>query len=162
MAFSIFQPFDSTGATDFPVIVGLIQSASGKCLYTFCKHACLGNADYGDILFKTVLRHALARRKSPPVDVELWLFTSFHAVWRDFPRQRPGLAISAVPRHLDWTRARAHQWRDALYMLTPPEREIFLYRFFLTCATPRIARMTGLKTARIHGIFTRALRKVAE
>lgn len=128
--------------------------------YTFCERICLHFIDESEDLFKKVLSRAFKNKKSDLSNLQNWLYENFHMEWIKFSKKNPRIQASTIPLRYDWTHLDIRQGDDALLALTPQEREIFLYRFFLKYSTFQIQKITKSSEKEVQNLFRKGLNKL--
>lgn len=155
-----FITTNSGPAEDRGAITRLLKSESAELVYTACEKLCLGYVNEAEELFKRTMRVALGRMGKNAAIPEAELFKILNVEWGKFAAQNAQLGANNSKINFDWNHLDLRQGEDALLLLNPKEREIFIYRFLLKFSAADIARMTELSEPEIAEIFHNAIGKV--
>lgn len=128
--------------------------------YSFCVRLCLEDTALGQLLFEKSFQVALKDTARVSGSIDLWFYPALHKVWMRFTRFRPQLKGIDRRRAFDWQRPLGDQHLDALILLTPSQREIFLYRIVNKFTLSAIKKITGRDQAELVRLFDEGLKKV--
>lgn len=128
--------------------------------YTFCLLICLNQSKSAKELFARVIKSGIDDLKSYKNSEEIWFFKHLHHVWKGFVRFRKELKSNRGKGQFDWVRIQDRQQYMALALMSPDEREIFLYRIWLKFGVDRIKQITDFEAKRIIDLFESAVSKV--
>ncbi len=129
--------------------------------YSFCVRLCLEDNALGQALFEKAFQVALKDTTRSRDSVDFWFYQAVHKVWMRFTRFKPQLKGQDRRRSFDWQRPLGDQHLDALVLLTPAQREIFLYRIVNKFTLTVIRKITGHDQAEIVRLFEEGLKKVS-
>lgn len=148
-------------ARERSVIFELMRSENARNVYVACTKVCLNKFKAADLLFGRVMRAAMRQVWHAPESPEVWLFSHFHRQWMAFSSKRPK-SLGPHEEHVffDWKIPQSRQADDALMLLKPLEREIYVYRFFFKFTTDTMSSITGMPEEKILRLFHNAMVKV--
>lgn len=132
----------------------------GAVLYTLCKYLCLNNPVETNLLFGHSIGNILNKSPNPKNLPETDVIKIFHKTWMEHAKEKIHLQANTSPFTLDWKTLDAKQAEWALFLLTPNERAIFLYRFLLNFPLGIISRILEQDTATLVNLFRSAVKKV--
>lgn len=129
--------------------------------YSFCVRLCLEDTTLGQALFEKAFKAALKDTNSARDSVDFWFYQALHRVWLKFPRFKSQLKGHDRRRGFDWQRPLGDQHLDALVLLNPSQREIFLHRIVNKFTLTVIKKITERDQAEIMRLFEEGLKKVS-
>ena len=138
----------------------LTQTKMASVIYTLCEKVCLNYIKEADHLFKSVIRSSILNPELKGKPKDLDLLKIFHEQWLYFSEDNSRLQANTSAYKFDWKQLSSRQAEDALYLLTPMEREVFLYRFFLNYSATYIKSITNYTETELVHLFHKATEKV--
>lgn len=133
----------------------------GATIYSLCKYLCFGNMHEANSLFKQVIDSILKHYPDPLHVPDLNILRHFHPLWLKFAKSRANLQANNSPLRMDWKNLDIRQAEWTLFLLTPEERAVVLYRLLLNFPLSHIQEITESNLQHLASVFHQALRKVA-
>jgi hypothetical protein len=155
-----FIPNKTNPAETRTAITDFLKSESAQLLYAACEKLCLGFMQETEELFKRAVRVSLTRIEKSYGASDGEVFISLHTEWLKFSAEKSNLKASSAALHFDWNHLEARQADNALFLLTPAEREVFIYRFLLRFSLADITRLARISGTEVIKHFHSALSKV--
>ena len=141
-------------------VAHVLKSEAGQSFYTVCEKLCLKLNRETETLFKAAWQRALTNSKSLGDSIDLWFLKNCHTEWLNLSQKNSLLKESSVQLSFDWSRVDPRQSDDVLIILTPLEREVFIYRFWLKYPAALITSIMAMQALELQTLFHSTMGKI--